>query len=302
MSTTAVFLILFSVFAHVGWNLIGKRAHSTAALFLGSVVVDLLFKIPILFWAWQFYVNLPAQVWIALVLTGLCQAIYFIGLAGAYRTGDLSLAYPLVRSIAPLLVALAAIPLGRADQIGTLCTLGILLILAGGLALPMKRFRELRLENYVNACCGCALLAALGTAGYSLLDDFGLRILREQTSHSFTVWNAVLVYVPAQAISTTSWLGFYVLLNPQERVRVPNILRTQKTVVALTGIGFFIGYFPVLGALAYVSEVSYAVAFRQLSIPLGALLGVVFLREPGYRPKVVGAGLVFIGAMIVALG
>ena len=281
MTFTAVLLILFSVFVHVGWNLVGKQAHPATALFLGSAAVDFICKIPILIWAWRFYADLPAQVWVAVVFTGACQAIYFIGLAGAYRTGDLSVAYPLARSIAPMLVVLAAIPLGRAEHISTFCIMGILLILSGGLLLPMKRLGELRLANYLNACCVCALLAALGTAGYSLLDDFALRAMRDQSAPSFGVWSAVLVYV---------------------RVEIPTVIRTRKTAVILTGIGFFVGYFPVLAALAYVSEVSYAVAFRQLSIPLGALLGVVFLREPGYPTKFIGAGLIFMGGMMVALG
>jgi drug/metabolite transporter (DMT)-like permease len=302
MTSTAILLILFSVFVHVGWNLVGKQAHPATALFLGSVVMDFLFKIPILIWAWRFYADLPAQVWIAVVFTGACQAIYFIGLAGAYRTGDLSVAYPLARSIAPMVVVLAAIPLGRAEQISVWCTMGIVLILSGGFLLPMKRLGELRLGNYLNACCMCAFVAAVGTAGYSLLDDFALRVMREQAAPSFGVWSAVLVYVPLQAMSTLFWLGSYVLLNPRERVEIPAVIRTRKTAVILTGIGFFVGYFPVLTALAYVSEVSYAVAFRQLSIPLGALLGVVFLREPGYPTKFAGAGLIFMGGMMVALG
>ena len=302
MTSTAILLILFSAFVHVGWNLVGKQAHPATALFLGSAAVDFICKIPILIWAWRFYADLPAQVWVAVVFTGACQAIYFIGLAGAYRTGDLSVAYPLARSIAPMLVVLAAIPLGRTERISVLCTVGILLILSGGLLLPMKRLGELRLANYLNACCVCALLAALGTAGYSLLDDFALRAMREQSAPSFGVWSAVLVYVPVQAMSTLFWLGSYVLLNPRERAEIPTVIRTRNTAVILTGIGFFVGYFPVLAALGYVSDVSYAVAFRQLSIPLGALLGVVFLREPGYPTKFTGAGLIFMGGMMVALG
>ncbi len=302
MTATAILLILFSVFVHAGWNLVGKHAHPPAALFLGSVAVAFLCKIPILIWAWRFYAGLPAEVWIAVVCTGACQAIYFIGLAGAYRTGDLSVVYPLARSIAPMLVALASIPLGRTGQIGTGCMLGILLILSGGLLLPMKRLGELRPGNYLNACCAFAFVAALGTAGYSLLDDFALRAVREKADFSIGVWEAVLLYVPVQSISTLLWMGSYVLLNPAERAEVPSVIRTRKKAMILTGIGYSVGYFPVLAALAYVSEVSYAIAFRQLSVPLGSLLGVVLLREPGFPAKFAGAGLMFAGGMMVAMG
>ena len=56
------------------------------------------------------------------VLLGLMPvvfaAIYFFGLAGAYRTGEMSVAYPLARSLPVLLVPAASLALGRGGQIG----------------------------------------------------------------------------------------------------------------------------------------------------------------------------------------
>ena len=54
--------------------------------------------------------------------------------------------------------------------------------------------------------------------------------------------------------------------------------------------------------MGHVTNVSYVVAFRQLSIPLGAVLGVLVLGEPGYRPKLAGVALMFGGLILVALG
>ena len=63
-----------------------------------------------------------------------------------------------------------------------------------------------------------------------------------------------------------------------------------------------LSYLLILISLAYADDVAYVVAFRQLSIPLGALAGVVLLGEPAHRPKIVGVGLLFVGLVLAALG
>ena len=52
------------------------------------------------------------------------------------------------------------------------------LIVLGGFLLPLQRFGEMRLARYLVPSTVLALLAALGTAGYSIVDDEALRILR----------------------------------------------------------------------------------------------------------------------------
>lgn len=58
----------------------------------------------------------------------------------------------------------------------------------------------------------------------------------------------------------------------------------------------------VLAAMAYVSNVSYVAAFRQLSIPIGAVLGLTLQNEPRYRPKLLGIGIVSVGLVLVGIG
>lgn len=47
---------------------------------------------------------------------------------------------------------------------------------------------------------------------------------------------------------------------------------------------------------------SYIVGFRQLSVPLGAILGIVILHERPYRTKLAGVLIMFIGLILVAVG
>ena len=49
-------------------------------------------------------------------------------------------------------------------------------------------------------------------------------------------------------------------------------------------------------------NVSYVVGFRQLSILLGTVFAVVFLDEPPFKPKLVGAAMMFAGLILIAFG
>jgi drug/metabolite transporter (DMT)-like permease len=302
MSVTALILLLIAVVVHVGWNLACKRERPSAAVFLAANTFGALCLLPVLFWnSWRLP-HFPARVWWILAATGCCQTLYYCCLAGAYRTGDLSVAYPLARSVAPVLVVLASVLLGRAAQISQRCLAGIGLIVVGGSLLPMRGFRDLRSRNHLYSCCGLAVLAALGTAGYSLLDDHGLRILRELRQPSFNAVEATLAYAPLEAWSASLFLSLYVVLHPRERKAWGPTLRTSKWRLGLIGLGIHLSYVLVLASMAFVKNLSYVVAFRQLSVPLGAVVGMTYLAESRAAPKLVGVALLFAGLVLVAAG
>ena len=54
--------------------------------------------------------------------------------------------------------------------------------------------------------------------------------------------------------------------------------------------------------MGFSKNISYVVAFRQLSIPLGAALGILVLKEPARAPKIAGVAVIFVGLMLVAAG
>jgi len=53
--------------------------------------------------------------------------------------------------------------------------------------------------------------------------------------------------------------------------------------------------------MTYASNVSYIAAFRQLSIPLGALLGILVQKEPSYAVKLASIGIIFAGLILIML-
>ena len=68
------------------------------------------------------------------------------------------------------------------------------------------------------------------------------------------------------------------------------------------GAGIYGAYTLVLIAMTFATHVSYVMAFRQLSIPLGASLGMFILKEPSPWPKRLGVATVFAGVVLVGLG
>lgn len=301
MTTYAIILVVVSAFMHASWNFIGKREHPSAAFFLVANLTGVVCLAPGVIWYGPRLGTVPAAVWAVLAVTGLCMAVYYLALAAAYRAGDMSIAYPLARSAPVLIVALAAIAMGKSDQLSTGCLAGIVLILIGAFLLPMHHLTDVRLGNYLNLTCGLALLAACGTAGYSMLDDHGLRLLREQPDGPFDVLNGTILYISLESIATSAWMAVYVLRRSDDRRRLMHVLARRKRAAATMGVGIFLTYGLVLASMAYVTNISYVVALRQLSIPIGVLLGVVLLQELGSWLKWIGVFTVLGGLALVSL-
>lgn len=302
MSSTAVVLLVISAFIHAGWNLLGKRQHPTAALFLIANAVGTAFILPVLFYTWEMLALIPQSVWIRATVAGFFYFVLCAALAGAYRAGDMSLAYPLALSSPVIFVTVVTMVLGKGRPMSGWSLIGIVIVAVGCFVLPMSRFREFRLQNYLNACCLLALLSAVGTSGFTIADYEALHILRELPGKPFGPVDGPLTYVIFESVIGSLWLGALVLFNGRERKSFVNILRVSKASAALMGIGMYLGYGLVLVSMQYVTNVSYVAAFRQLSIPLGAMLGIVLLREPRYPPKLVGVVAVYGGLVLVGAG
>ena len=303
MSTLAIILVVLSAFMHAGWNLLSKRQHPSAAFFLvSSITGGLLLAPALVIHRTTLMHHVPLRVWVLLLSTGFFMALYFISLAGAYRAGDMSVAYPLARSSPVIVVTVVALALGRGDQVSAVCVAGIMLVVGGCFLIPLQRFRDLRLRNYLNPVCGLALLAAVGTSGYSILDDEALRLLRSDAGAAIGNTQMTLVYACLEALAASLWLSLFVVLRRKGRSSLSQALRTNKRHAVAAGVAIHLTYVLVLVSLAFVNNVSYVVGFRQLSIALGATFGVLVLKEPAYAPKLAGTAIMFVGLVLVATG
>ncbi len=301
MSSLAIMLVILSAFIHAGWNLLSKRQHPSASFFLIASLAGALMLSPVLIvYGSMVVTDIPARIWLFLIASGFFLALYYISLAGAYRAGEMSVAYPLARSSPVIVVSVVTLMLGRGDQVSALCVAGIVLVVLGCFLIPLKRLGDLRLKNYCHPICGLALLAAIGTSGYSIVDDEALRLLRTRLAIGNT--QTTLVYAGLEALSASAWLFLFVVLRRSGRSSLNLLLRTQKRFAVLAGVAIYFAYALVLISLAFADNVSYIVGFRQLSIPLGAILGIVILKEVPHGLKIAGVIVMFVGLILVAIG
>ncbi len=301
MTPIAIILLLASAFTHAGWNFISKREHPTQAFYLTANTIGVLCVLPLVFFYGHIIPLVPHSVWLIVAASGFFLAAYLEALAGAYRTGDISIAYPLARSLPVLFVFILTLWLGTGQPLGGWFITGSIFIVGGCIILPLKTFTDFQLKNYTNLCCMLAVLAAVGIAGYTVADDIALRHLRALPGKPFSPVEGTMVYMVLEGISCSLWQSAFVMFNPRERANFPEVLRLYKRPAALTGIGIYLTYGLVLVSMNYVSNVSYVAAFRQLSIPLGASLGMLLLREPRHRPKILGIAAIFVGLIFTGV-
>ena len=304
MTLIAAALIITSAFMHAAWNFVSKRRSPSLAFFYITAVSGTLLTLPILLIYRHTLPLIPSTVWRLVLLTGIAQTIYLFGLAGAYRRGDISLAYPLARALPVLLVATITILLGNSANIGTLGLVGMGFITLGCIILPLPSFQKIRLRDYFSTVYLMAFIAAVGTTSYTLIDDQALYLLREDPAIQLTNSEITLLFVAFQTTSTAIMLGAATLSYQSERRQLIAMLHNRSLLITglITGIAIMATYGLVLAAMAYVSNVSYVAAFRQLSIPIGAILGITLQHEPRHRPKLIGIGIVSIGLILVGIG
>ncbi|MAG37373.1 MAG: hypothetical protein CL878_14155 [Dehalococcoidia bacterium] len=300
MSLSATVLVLLSAVLHATWNLVSKRQQPSAAFYLVASAAAGLLCLPLLGASWANLARLLPTAGLLLGVAGLCQGLYFVALAGAYRQGDLSVVYPLARAVPTILVLVVTVLRPGDSAISAVSGVGALLAVTGCLLVPAKRFRDLGPRTYGNRSSLLAVVAAVGIAGYSVADAEALARLRLEAGLSPTT--SALLYLGCEALSTAAVLAVWVLSQRQERWHLRQVAVKSAGHAALTGVVMYVSYGLVLAALAFAQDVSYVVAFRQVSIPLGALFGLVILGEPWHRPKLAGVGAICVGLVLVSMG
>lgn len=301
MTLTATLIVLFSALAHATWNLFGKSVSPSGAFFWHCTLWGAVITLPVLVIYQSAIAELTPAIWWMVLLTGFFQAAYLSSLAAAYRHGEMSIVYPLARSSPLIILLVGAVFLGTVDRITFAAVAGILLIVVGCMVLPMRHLSEFRWSNYLNLATLFALMAAASTAGYSLVDDAATRWIRELPGHGLSDAETALLFVVLQAWSALVWLSAMIAFQARERRLMSALVANWRSTLC-AGILILGTYGLVVWAMAYADDVSYVVAFRQISIPIGVAMGWFFLRETLHGPKVLGVGVILIGLGLVVLG
>lgn len=277
MAPDVIALVLLGALLHATWNALVKagteKSLDAAMIALGAAVV----AIPFLA-----FVPFPASPsWPFLIISAFFQFAYFQLVAAAYRAGDIGLVYPLMRGVAPLIVAFTSgFILKEQLSAGTLA--GILTISTGVLTLAFearKGGRHAILLALANACV---------IASYTYIDGIGARLA--QNPISYTLWMALLPPV----------LLFAWAFHKRGVAPVVFHIRHQWWRGLIGGGGSLAAYGLALWAMTK-APVATVAALRETSILFAVIISIVFLKERVSPFRIAAAGLIAAGALLLKL-
>jgi drug/metabolite transporter (DMT)-like permease len=294
MTTTAFALIIVSAILHISWNLIGKKSSQTVLFYAWTMAFGGILFSPLLLMSQDLLISLPLRFWLILLASGMCQTIYMTGLSRAYRSGNLSLVYPLARALPVLLVPILVFLIYQRSELETRDLIGMLLIVLGAVLIPLHNWRNIKVRDYINPSMGWVLMAALATTGYSILDSIAISLMLES---GLSPMQAGSSFVVLQAVVSFCWMLPFIAFV----LREPLTGLPDKRWALLAGIFIIVTYMLVLVSMSLVTEVSYVVALRQISIPLGVVIGMVWLKESFSVPRIQGVVIMLSGLLLVAL-
>ena len=252
ISLPVTLAVLGAAALHAVWNVMVKSGPDkdleTVAIAVGSgLIALLLLPLP--------PAPAPAS-WPWLAGSAAVHILYFVFLAGAYRHGELSYTYPIMRGGGPMIVALAGIfffkeipLLGQAAGILLICA-GILTFASGA---HDRRATAFALGN------------AVVIAAYTLIDAQGARASGAPVS--YTLWFFAL---------NGAVIGAYGLAR--RGAAMPAYLRRHSLRAALGGACAVAAYAVALWAMTR-APVALVAVLRETSVIFAAVIATVVLKE-----------------------
>ncbi len=267
--------VLGAALLHAGWNAFLKSGQDkqldAIGIAAGSGAVAL---------AAAPFMGVPAPAsWPWIAASAVVHIAYFWLLAGAYRWGDLSFSYPIMRGGGPLMVTVAGVVV-FGEVLPLAETLGVLLISAGILAFATHTAHDAVAQRK-------SLYFALGNAcviaAYTLIDAKGARVSGAPVAYAlwFFVVNGAIM------------LALGCLLRG---AAAPRHLLRRWRLTFVGGAGAVLAYATALWAMT-LAPVALVAVLRETSVVFAAALGALFLKEP-FTARCVGATLVVLAGLV----
>ena len=268
--------VLGAALAHATWNAMIKSSRDVLLDLALLTFLAGLAALPFLF-----FVRMPeASSWPWIMASVFIHIAYYFALVGAYRAGDLSHGYPIMRGLAPLIVSVSALAwLGEAPQPGV--WLGVLLICGGVLSLGFAGFHW----RTSRVSLAWALANAVIIALYTLVDATGVRLSGSPVG--YVLWLFVLDSLP-----------FPLLVLLSRKQEFFDYAKRHWHRGLLGGVLSAGAYGVALWAMTR-APVAAVAALRETSVIFAALIGAWLLREGHVARRLAGAATVAAG--VVAL-
>jgi drug/metabolite transporter (DMT)-like permease len=272
--------VLFAAACHAAWNATIKRGldplATTVLISIGAALIAAAL-VPV--------VGLPAAAaWPWCAASVLIHLFYFAALIESYRTGDLGQVYPIARGAAPLMTATATTLL-IGERLGLPGWLGIILLAAGVLLLSLRGGRDLaRLDR---KAVGFALFTAVTVCAYSVVDGIGARLAGSANAYTAALFAGIGPVMVLYALAR----GGGAAITPMR----------HHWATGLAGGALQAGSYGIAIWAMTVAPIAIVAALRETSVLFGALLAVVFLKEPLRASRIVAALMIVAGLTLIRL-
>jgi drug/metabolite transporter (DMT)-like permease len=278
MSLTVMLAVLAAALLHAGWNALAKTASGKAGDVIAvGIVAGVLAALALPF------LPLPAPAsWPQLAASAVIHLAYFKLVQMAYRGGDLSVAYPLMRGTPPLVTAVGAwLLLDEPLSAGGWTAVGVIVL--GALALAADGLRARHVSTRSLAIVGANILVIVA---YTLVDGSGVRA--SGNAPSYIAWLFALTALTL--VLTRPWLGTRGL--PQSH---------GAWGLLATGAACAVGSYGIVLWAMTMAPIGLVAALRETSIVFGTLIAAAWLRERVSAQRWVGVALVAAGAATMRL-
>lgn len=274
-------LVLIAALCHAIWNTIIKlspdKSLETSLMNLSGSLIALPFFI---------YLGLPkAEVWSFLFASICLHVIYYYSLSSAYKFGEMSLTYPIMRGMAPIFLVCITFLFSH-EELSSITVLSIFLISLGVIFLGLG---SIRAQEYKKAIF-FAILNACVIAGYTFFDGMGVR-------KSDDVLSYIAIFTLIDGFVYSSLVLFRRKLSPRNiKIYIQErwVYFSSGALLTTTSYGI------ALWAIS-VAPISLVSALRELSVLFAVLISVLFLKEKLNHLKISGIGLIIIGLVSLRL-
>lgn len=283
MNTIAFVLIVLAAVMHASWTFAVKKVGGSMAVLSLAQLAAAVLVLPLAIQGWnpdEFVSSLPY-----VAATAVLQTLFFVVMSATYKLGEISIVYPLTRGTAVFSLALFGV-LFSDENLSALGLVGIGAVVLGVLTLVQLTSIHSDLEARARhrKTVALALLLGLISALCALVDKWSIE--RCQPGY----------YIFAMMLLPSLYLVPATYASNRNEMRLA--LAHHKKAILTVGVGLSYGYLLVLYAMR-LGPLSYIFAVREVSVVIGAILGVVFLKETLTRRKIyamaaIVAGLVFL--------
>ena len=288
MNGLALTLILAAALVHASWNYLLKKSGGGIGFvwLFGALSTALYFPLAIAIVLYQ-SVTISSTGLSLIVASGVIHTAYYLLLDRAYRSGDLSVVYPIARASGPLITIIIAISfLGERPSALALC--GAALVVGGAFFLSLGAGTLEGARGGIGAGIGFALLTGCTIAAYTLVDKQA--VSAAAVPPLVFDWSMNLV-----RLALTTPLA---LRRRTEMARAWQEHRRTAIAVALLNP---LSYILVLTAMVF-TPVSYVAPAREISILFAALMGTQLLLEGQTGRRSACAGAMAVGVILLTIG